>query len=83
MLAVLRTLSQYRYEDGLAKDEFKIIYVAPMKALAAEVVQKFSKRLGGAESGNGLGVQVRELTGIIYLLKCRFTLLLSVYLFFS
>lgn len=28
----------------LKKDEFKIVYVAPMKALAAEVTEKFSKR---------------------------------------
>lgn len=38
-------------------DDFKIVYVAPMKALAAEIVDKFSKRLAW------LGVQVRELTG--------------------
>jgi len=35
----------------------KIIYVAPMKALAQEVVEKFGKRL------NPLGIKVRELTG--------------------
>ena len=29
----------------LKKDEFKIIYVAPMKALAAEMVRNFSNRL--------------------------------------
>lgn len=39
------------------KDKFKIIYVAPMKALAAEITRKFGKRLAW------LGVQVRELTG--------------------
>ena len=39
-------------------DDFKVIYVAPMKALAAEIVAKFSSRLGG------LGISVRELTGI-------------------
>lgn len=38
-------------------DQFKIVYVAPMKALAAEIVEKFSKRL------SWLGIQVRELTG--------------------
>ncbi|KAM0749869.1 Sec63-domain-containing protein [Meredithblackwellia eburnea MCA 4105] len=36
---------------------YKIIYVAPLKALAAEVTQKFAKRLSWA------GVKVRELTG--------------------
>ena len=29
----------------LARDEFKVVYVAPMKALAAEVTAAFSKRL--------------------------------------
>lgn len=42
---------------GIRHDDFKIIYVAPMKALASEVVAKFSKRL------RYLGVKVRELTG--------------------
>lgn len=42
---------------GIRHDDFKIIYVAPMKALASEIVGKFSKRL------RYLGVKVRELTG--------------------
>ena len=67
MLSILRVLSQHllpplagsRTPDvpRIAKDEFKIIYVAPMKALAAEVVRKFGKRLAW------IGIQVRELTG--------------------
>lgn len=39
------------------KDQFKIVYVAPMKALAAEIVEKLGKRL------RWLGIEVRELTG--------------------
>jgi antiviral helicase SLH1 len=39
------------------RDKFKIIYVAPMKALAAEITRKFEKRL------RWLGIKVRELTG--------------------
>jgi antiviral helicase SLH1 len=39
------------------KDDFKIVYVAPMKALASEIVQKMQSRLAW------LGIQVRELTG--------------------
>jgi antiviral helicase SLH1 len=42
---------------GIRYNDFKIIYVAPMKALASEIVGKFSKRL------RYLGVKVRELTG--------------------
>ncbi|CAD7959463.1 unnamed protein product [Amoebophrya sp. A120] len=36
---------------------FKVVYLAPMKALCAEVVEKFSKKL------QHVGIQVRELTG--------------------
>ncbi|TKY90513.1 hypothetical protein EX895_000511 [Sporisorium graminicola] len=68
MLTVMRAISQYARNleptagsaaEGfdIQKNDFKIIYVAPMKALAAEVVRKFSKRL------QHLGIKVRELTG--------------------
>ncbi len=45
--------------DGGGGDggEWKIVYVAPMKALAAEVVDKFGSKL------RPLGLRVRELTG--------------------
>ncbi|GAA6042641.1 hypothetical protein JCM8097_008262 [Rhodosporidiobolus ruineniae] len=43
--------------------QYKIIYVAPLKALAAEVTLKFAKRLAWA------GVKVRELTGDMKLTK--------------
>lgn len=39
------------------KRSFKVVYVAPMKALAAEVTEKFGKRL------HDLGLRVREFTG--------------------
>ena len=42
---------------------YKIIYVAPLKALAAEITLKFAKRLGWA------GVKVRELTGDMKMTK--------------
>ncbi|CEH19355.1 sec63-domain-containing protein [Ceraceosorus bombacis] len=71
MLTVLRTISQYADEtkargnlhQQIRKDDFKIIYVAPMKALASEIVRKFSKRLAY------LGVKVRELTGDMQLTR--------------
>ncbi|PWN91585.1 Sec63-domain-containing protein, partial [Acaromyces ingoldii] len=50
-----------RFQVRLA--DFKIIYVAPMKALASEIVRKFSKRLAY------LGVKVRELTGDMQLTR--------------
>nr|POE89847.1 putative helicase mug81 [Quercus suber] len=46
-------------------DDFKIVYVAPMKALAAEITEKLGKRLAW------LGVQVRELTGDMQLTKAE------------
>ncbi|PWN54230.1 Sec63-domain-containing protein [Violaceomyces palustris] len=74
MLTVLRAISQYakniepvraRGLDsfGISRNDFKIVYVAPMKALAAEVVRKFSKRL------QYLGIKVRELTGDMQLTR--------------
>ena len=42
---------------NIARNDFKIIYVAPMKALAAEITRKMGKRLAW------LGIKVRELTG--------------------
>ena len=43
--------------------DFKIIYVAPMKALAAEITEKLGRRLAW------LGIQVREYTGDMHLTK--------------
>ncbi|KAI9305339.1 Sec63 Brl domain-containing protein [Cunninghamella echinulata] len=73
MLTVLRCISQFcnpppvknttDINFTIAKDDFKIVYVAPMKALAAEVVEKMGKRL------KFLGISVRELTGDMQLTK--------------
>jgi antiviral helicase SLH1 len=69
MLTVLRVLSIYgniKPSPGqlrVTNANFKVVYVAPMKALAAEVVRKLSKRLAW------LGVQVRELTGDMQLTR--------------
>lgn len=41
----------------------QIVYVAPMKALAAEMTENFGKRL------SSLNVSVRELTGDMQLTK--------------
>jgi antiviral helicase SLH1 len=45
------------------REAFKVIYVAPMKALAAEITRKFGKRLAW------LGIKVRELTGDMQLTR--------------
>src|SRR3954447_19811130 len=59
MLAMLRTIGQFRDEDTgiIDRDAFKITYVAPMKALVQEQVQQFAARL------KPLGIKVAELTG--------------------
>ncbi|KAI9105295.1 Sec63 Brl domain-containing protein [Phlyctochytrium arcticum] len=59
VLTILRELGKYRNEETgeIALDAFKIIYIAPMKALVAEMVGNFSKRL------SSYGVSVAELTG--------------------
>ncbi|XP_056289492.1 activating signal cointegrator 1 complex subunit 3 [Pseudoliparis swirei] len=63
MLTVLHEIHQHIQGGVIKKDEFKIIYVAPMKALAAEMTKYFSKRL------QPLGIAVKELTGDMQLTK--------------
>ncbi|KAK3440303.1 hypothetical protein EUGRSUZ_B00583 [Eucalyptus grandis] len=63
MIAILHEVGQHFRDGYLHKDEFKIVYVAPMKALAAEVTSTFSHRLAP------LNVTVRELTGDMQLSK--------------
>ncbi|KAI0765441.1 Sec63-domain-containing protein [Fomes fomentarius] len=59
MLTVLNELAKYRDEatGTFDLDAFKIVYVAPMKALVQEMVGNFSSRLGV------YGIKVGELTG--------------------
>jgi activating signal cointegrator complex subunit 3 len=63
MITVLHEIGQHLKYGVLQKDEFKIVYVAPMKALAAEMTSAFSRRLAP------LGVVVKELTGDMQLTK--------------
>ncbi|KAF4424886.1 RNA helicase [Fusarium acutatum] len=73
MLTILQTIAQNvepnPFEDPSATefavnaDDFKIVYVAPMKALAAEVTEKLGKRLAW------LGIKCREYTGDMQLTK--------------
>lgn len=65
-VALLTVIHQLKLnmENGVLKtDQFKIIYIAPMKALAAEMTSNFNKKLGC------LGVVVRECTGDMQLTK--------------
>jgi antiviral helicase SLH1 len=75
MLTILNTIAKNITSNPFEKPEtkdfivdtenFKIVYVAPMKALAAEVTEKLGKRLAW------LGIQVRELTGDMHLTKAE------------
>ncbi|KAF9914159.1 DEIH-box ATPase [Lobosporangium transversale] len=59
MLTVLHEIEKYRDPDtgAIDKDSFKVVYIAPMKALVQEMVSNFSKRL------KPFGLSVQELTG--------------------
>lgn len=63
MLTIIHQLKLHIENGMLMKNKFKIIYVAPMKALAAEMTKSFGKKL------EPLGVAVRELTGDMQLTK--------------
>ncbi|XP_060815776.1 activating signal cointegrator 1 complex subunit 3 [Bombus pascuorum] len=63
MLTIVHQIKQHIEHGQLMKNQFKIIYVTPMKALAAEMTANFSKKL------QCLGISVRELTGDIQLTK--------------
>lgn len=73
MLSVLHVLNDFRSRDRpnsplpaqIKRDEFKIIYVAPMKALASEIVRKLGKRL------KWLDIKARELTGDMQMTKAE------------
>ena len=62
-MTIVREIEHNIVNGVLQIDKFKIVYVAPMKALAAEMTENFGKRLGP------LGVAVRELTGDMQLTK--------------
>ena len=45
MLTVAHQIRMHTDEAGvIQKDKFKIVYIAPMKALAAEMANNFGKR---------------------------------------
>ncbi|WFD43545.1 RNA helicase [Malassezia psittaci] len=66
MLTILHEMGKYRNEQGsFDLNAFKIVYVAPMKALVAEQAANFRDRLAA------FGVQVNELTGDTQLTKAQ------------
>lgn len=58
LLCMMREIGKHINADGtINADEFKIIYIAPMRSLVQEMVGNFSKRL------SSYNIQVSELTG--------------------
>ncbi|XP_058110373.1 DExH-box ATP-dependent RNA helicase DExH12-like [Magnolia sinica] len=58
MLTILQQIALHRNPDGtINQSDYKIVYVAPMKALVAEVVGNLSHRL------KHYGINVKELSG--------------------
>lgn len=65
MLTIVYTIRCHLEQGVINRDQFKIVYIAPMKALASEMVENFSKRL------RSLQIVVRELTGDMQLTKAE------------
>lgn len=65
MMTVLRCIEQHIEAGVIQRDAFKIVYIAPMKALASEMTRSFGKRL------QPLGLSVKELTGDMQLSKAE------------
>ena len=66
LLAIMHQVGLHRSSDGeINLDAFKIVYIAPMKALVAEIVGNFKQRL------SKYGMKVRELTGDAHLTKAQ------------
>jgi pre-mRNA-splicing helicase BRR2 len=65
MLAMLQTMALHRTSEGLDLSTFKIVYVAPMKALVQEICLNFGERL------KRFGMKVAELTGDVQMSKAQ------------
>lgn len=64
LISILRVLKCHM-TDGVVTgtQNFKIVYVTPMKALASEIVAKLSSRIGKPKSEHGMEALVMEYTG--------------------
>uniref|UniRef100_A0A914ZLT1 U5 small nuclear ribonucleoprotein 200 kDa helicase n=1 Tax=Parascaris univalens TaxID=6257 RepID=A0A914ZLT1_PARUN len=67
LLCILREISKHTNDDGTVRvDEFKCIYIAPMKSLVQEMVGNFTKRLAPYK------ITVGEMTGDTQMNKEQF-----------
>lgn len=60
MLTIVHVIKAHTDQGVIHRDQFKIVYVAPMKALAAEMVENFGKRL--KPLGNYCGLFLLQIT---------------------
>ncbi|KAL1501849.1 hypothetical protein ABEB36_007098 [Hypothenemus hampei] len=63
LLTIVHQIRSHMEGSVIRKNDFKIIYVCPMKALATEMVNNFSKKLAP------IGITVKECTGDMQLTK--------------
>ncbi|ENN76138.1 hypothetical protein YQE_07311, partial [Dendroctonus ponderosae] len=63
LLAIVHQIRSHMEGSLIRKNDFKIIYVCPMKALATEMVANFGKKLAP------IGIHVKECTGDMQLTK--------------
>ncbi|XP_036355075.1 activating signal cointegrator 1 complex subunit 3-like [Octopus sinensis] len=63
LLAILSRLRDHINHRKLPIEDLKVVYIAPMKALASEITAKFADRL------TPFGLSVRELTGDMQLTR--------------
>ncbi|KAI1727001.1 sec63 brl domain-containing protein [Ditylenchus destructor] len=69
LMCILREISKHMNQDGsIRKDEFKCIYIAPMRSLVQEMVGNFKTRLEPYD------IQVGEMTGDVQMSKEQFML---------
>ena len=70
MLTILNELAKYRDEETgkFVLDQFKTVYIAPMKALVQEMVSNFTSCLTSA-----FGIKVGKLTGDSQMMKQQIT----------
>ena len=59
LLAIARLISEWKKDRNTYLPDFKVVYLAPMKALVSEIVEKFKTKL------SGLKISVREFTADI------------------
>lgn len=58
MLTILRTIENFRTDSGIRLNDFKMVYIAPLKALVQEQMREFQRRLSAT-----YGIVVNQLSG--------------------